>query len=314
MERTNGQTGHDPQGVKAIRVRLAPELPELGSLGVEEPAELLDAPLPRPRAEVLESSDFWECLRMPLPGTPSAEGAKRTEAPRGAGTGWVLLERWRRVPLGRLLGLRFGSPRSLSVAERHWNLLCYLRANGIGTPEPLAVGARGGGLVSRDSFLVTRAFESGTLRLDRLLGDGGHLDPSEDAVRFGAQAIALTLGALIKARAHLPRLDARGLWLRFSSHDHTTDIGGDDPGCGLSQLADWRAERALGGLQRDPRPAVLISRVEGGRLLSREKPEEWEALRGRIEASLLPAGGTLTEAGRLFMDTLEHSAAHSHPC
>lgn len=270
-----------------VGFHLAPELPSLSGLGVNSAEQLLYGEPPHARARVEHAEPTYERLRIPLPGTPSAPGEKLTEAPAGAGTGWVILERWRRVPLRELLGLRFGNPRSVSVAQRHWNLLCHLRANGVGTPEPWAVGARGVGLVARDSFLVSRAIEEGTLRLDRFIAGDEEGAPSGDAVRHAAAALAVTLRALFDAGAVLPRLAADGLWLRFSSHSHEQDIGADeDPGCGLAQLATWRADRALGGLRRDPRPAVLVSNVFAGRLVKSVNAKERLALIERIEASL----------------------------
>ncbi|MFT5289025.1 MAG: hypothetical protein ACI8QS_001205 [Planctomycetota bacterium] len=291
-----------PQAVsngQEITFRLAPDLPSFDSLGVSSPGVLLDEERPLDRARLVASEGAFERLLLPLPGTPLEPGGSMTESPRGAGTGWVQLDRWRRVPLGTLLGLRFGNPRSSSVADRQWNLLCHLRAQGIGTPEPLAVGARGKGLVCRDSFLVTRAFEEGTVSLDQLVAGGDQGEPSPDAMEHAAKALIVVLRALGDARVNLPELDARGFWLRFSPHVHDPKIEADkDAGCGLSQLASWRADRAMAGLSRDPRPAVFVSNVGGGRLLSRPSGAFLNQLLDSIEVSLSAAVGDANGSAR----------------
>ncbi len=294
-----------------ITLRLAPDLPSFGSLGVTSPDVLLDRDRPLERARLVASEGVFERLLLPLPGTPLEPGGPMTESPRGAGTGWVQLDRWRRVSLGPLLGLRLGNPRSVSVADRHWNLLCHLRSQGIGTPEPLAVAARGRGFVCRDSFLVTRAFEEGTVSLDQLVAGGDQGVPSEDAMEHAAQALVVVLRALGDARVSLPELDARGFWLRFSPHVHDPEIEADKHStCGLSQLASWRADRALGGLSRDLRPAVFVSNMDGGKLLSRPSGAFLNQLLDSIEASL--SATVKDEGGRdrqaALMETLRAGA------
>ena len=111
-----------------------PRLSGLGALGVECVSQLLgDGGAPLQRAEQLASIGSRERLRFPLPGTPERPGAGLTGEPEGAGTGWVVLERWRHAPLRSLFRSRLTSPRSASLAERRWNLLCHLRAHGVGT-------------------------------------------------------------------------------------------------------------------------------------------------------------------------------------
>ena len=140
----------------ASRVQLAPGVPALESLGVSGPEELLcpggapertgvrvrnaggdalrgDSPGPRDRA----------ILRFPLPGTPDDEG-RLGGRPGEVGTGWVVLSRWHSPSLVALLRSRFTAPRSSSLAEREWNLLCRLLDHGVGVPPPRGGGGRGG--------------------------------------------------------------------------------------------------------------------------------------------------------------------------
>src|SRR5215218_170842 len=99
------------------------------------------------RATLVERVGGREVLRYPLPGTPDPDG-KRRGPPKGAGTGYVVLHRWvaSRVSSYWLdaWSARMTHPRSLSFGEREWNLVCHLRAFGVNTGEPLAVG-RGAG-------------------------------------------------------------------------------------------------------------------------------------------------------------------------
>lgn len=146
------------------RVVLAHGLVGLADLGLGAPFDpWVDpaAPLDERGAEelaptrLLRRSRGYLCVRLPLPGSPD-ECGRLTGRPGPAGTGWIVLERWSGGSLRALCRARFTAPRSASSAERRWNLLCYLLAHGVGTPEPLAVGARGRGLFAAHSFLVTR--------------------------------------------------------------------------------------------------------------------------------------------------------------
>src|SRR6185503_10072654 len=110
------------------------------------------------------------------------------------GTGWLWLTVERRTPWTELVAARCTHPRSASLAEREWNLLCHLRANGVGTPEPLLVGTRGAGPLARCSFLLVRALEEGA-PLQRYLRTDGIGAERERAF----QALALCFANLARA-------------------------------------------------------------------------------------------------------------------
>ena len=128
----------------------------LADLGVES-IERLFEPAGLERLEELEPSTGRARWRFALPGTSDLRG-NLTGKPGPLGTGWVWLTVFH-GGLGELLRARCTQPRSGSLAEREWNLMCHLRAHGVGTPEPLLVAARGNGFVSGRSVLLVRAPE-----------------------------------------------------------------------------------------------------------------------------------------------------------
>lgn len=189
-----------------------PGVPGRKALGAETLADFLGhkgALEEESRAELLRESSRCAELRYPLPGTPGEDG-RLTGAPRGAGTGWVRLVRYRGGGFIESLRARFTEPRSSSLAERDWNLLCALRASGVGTPEPLAVGSLGGGF-SRRSFLVTRE-----LQRVRRLEDWFREEQSPSARRLGLAALGAFAGRLLRSGVDLPQLkreSGRELWI-----------------------------------------------------------------------------------------------------
>jgi hypothetical protein len=201
---------------------------------------------------------------FPLPGTaaPGAALSERPSGPGGPGTGWIVLERWTRPPLGALLRARLTPPRSASLAEREWNLYCHLRACGIGTPEPLAVGARGAGFAARASFLVTRVLE-GFLPLAAWWS----AHPDAALRRRAALSLESAVDALARARVELPRLDAAGLWL---------------PIAGVGELGDGACASPAPGLRANRLPSVVVASVEGGRLLDAPAERAARALRAKL--------------------------------
>jgi hypothetical protein len=143
-----------------------------------------------------------------------------------------------------LLAARFTAPRSASLAEREWNVLCHLRAHGVGTPEPVLVGARGAGLVSSRSFLVVRAPE-GAFPFPRWLRTDG-IGPERAR---GLEAVGRALAALRRAGVELPGLGCADLWL--------TPGGG---GC---------EDEVASGPRKTRLPGVTLAEVRGARLRPR---------------------------------------------
>lgn len=241
-DRTGDRTGD--------RLKLDPELTGLAGLGVERSAQLLGAePWDCPRLEVLEPAggNRPERLRFPLPGTPDRPGGAPTGLPAGSGTGWVVLERWHAAAWFALLRARFTQPPSASLAERHWNLLCHLRAHGVGTPEPLCVGARGAGVVSRSSFLVTRELEDYEPLADWLARETRPLERA-----LGLFAVGAMLAKLLGAGVQLPELGPEHLFL--------SEIEAEEGSC------SFRATPLPDGLTRNRLPSVVLTNVRGGSL------------------------------------------------
>ena len=250
-----------------------------------ESAEVLISPEGRPseRTEVLSAArpasggGGRTRLRYPLPGTPDATGRRR-ERPAGAGTGWVVLDRWNASPLRPLLRSRLTDPRSASLAERAWNLLCHLRVfRGGGARAPSRSVRRGNGLVSRDSFLVTRDAEGFVplpTWLERMRAPAFR--------RRGLVALGRMLANLVRSGTLLPELDAEriGVYVpRVLEGESSCDSAGPDP-----------AKR------RNRLPGVMVTDVSHGSLRSELSDDEVRAMLARV----LEAGFTesRTPAGR----------------
>lgn len=220
----------------AQRIVLAPGLERLGALGLGEGFDPFgpEAAL-GPRADLLARAPGYLRARLPLSGTPDgARGAPRPSGrPGSAGTGWVVLERWSGGSLRALCRARFTAPRSASLAERRWNLLCHLLAHGVGTPEPLAVGARGRGLFAPRSFLVTREL-TGHAPLARWLGDVR--DP--EARGRGLAALGSALARLFAAGVRPAALRPEDLWLSAPETPpaRACETAGPVPGLRLNRL------------------------------------------------------------------------------
>lgn len=200
--------------------------------------------------EPLERSPARARFRFPLPGSPDARG-NLTGRPGALGTGWLWLTVFH-AGLGELLRARCTPPRSASAAEREWNLLCHLRAHGVGTPEPLLVGARGNGFVSRHSFLLVRAPED-AFPLPRWLRTDG-LGAERER---GLVALGKTLALLLRSGLDLPGLKPEDIWITPSGSGECETEGP--------------------GLKKNRLPGVSIVEVRGGRV-GRGSPERIEAL------------------------------------
>ena len=242
---------------RAARVRLAPGVPDLAALGAEAPEDLFAGePAPSARAELISAdreSELWRCA---LPGTPDASG-RRHGRPRGAGTGFVFVRRYRAATWRSLLRARFTEPRSASLAERDWNLFCHLRQLGVGTADPLAVASEQSGIFARCSFLVTREL-SGMLPAPRWFRETH--EPARR--RAGLRSVGLFVSRLSRSGVDLPRLCAEHLFL---SHG--------------TRRPDALPQRIALSLS----PEVALASVRGGRLTGRARDAAARELLQRLD-------------------------------
>ena len=245
------------------RLKWAVPAGSLAALGLSSSAELFapSAALSS-RVEVLADTPARLWLRFPLPGTSDARG-NLTGRPGALGTGWLWLSVFRPAGWRAPLTARFTPPRSASLAEREWNLLCHLRARGIGTPEPLLVGARGNGPCARHSFLLVRALED-AFPLPRYLRTDGVGPERERALR----ALALTLQLLARSGTELPELSAEHLWLTPSG--------------------SGECETETTGLRKNKLPGVALSSVAGGRFVARSPARALARIAARLGPTLAP--------------------------
>jgi hypothetical protein len=278
------------------RVQLHTSVAGLEALGFSGPAELYEPPPTggapgAPGAHGAHAARGREIARgrtrerRPLPGTPERCSGPLTGRPGGAGTGWIVLERWSTIPLRERLEARFTTPCSGSPAERAWNLLCHLRAHGIGTPEPLAVGARGAGLVAHASFLVTRELE-GFEPLDAWLARA----TEPEVRRRGVEALARAFARLRHARVFLPRIE-RSHVLLSSAEAGASAFGLGAAAVGLGTSAGGPGASACGlgagparpaGMVLRRLPSVAIADVAGGVIRRRSRADELGAMLRRL--------------------------------
>lgn len=249
--------------VPDLNVILAPGVSDLAAIGARNLEALLGTGEPLEReanALDLPATEGSKRLRLPLPGTP-VEGQAHRGRPRGAGTGWLELVRYASPGLRPLLQARFTHPRSMSLAEREWNLLCHLRAAGVSTQEPMAVAWAGGGPLRKRSALVVRALEGFKPAPDVLRS----LQAPEGR-RQALQAIGLFLGRLLRSGVELPGLCAEHL--QISTADVTRAESSADA-CGLEQVLGARAKSPgppVPGMIWRELPEVALTSVEGGKL------------------------------------------------
>lgn len=246
----------------SARVVLSPEVPELGALGAAGADDFLDGGArltTGARSECLDRRPGYALLRVPLPGTPDAQG-RRLELPRGAGTGWLRVHVFERGPLSRW-GARWGAPVSSSPAARRWNLLCHLRAQGVGAPRPLALLESSRGL--RQLSVCVEAELEGFETLPRWLAR------ARGAARGrGLRALGLALAALDRSGVRLAQARGAGVWV---SED--LEAGQDD--CAALAIARLREEHGhwrARGLTRARLPAVAFDDLEGARLRGKPTP------------------------------------------
>lgn len=248
----------------ATYVHFAPDVPGLPALGARSFADLIgdqDGLSGIERADRgTRASRAGETWRYPLPGTPDARG-RLTGRPCGAGTGWVRLRRFHGAGLGELLRTRLGAPRSLSLAEREWNLNCHLRAHGVGAPDLLAFGREGNALFARRSFLVMRELEG-----FRSLREIAASETDALVRRRVARAVGLCLDRLFRSGTDLPRLDA----------DHIL----------VSRLAAPGERVDALGLPAGRLPEIVLTALEGGSIGRPASAAARVALLERLRADL----------------------------
>jgi len=251
------------------RVLLSPDVSSLADLGAAAPDDLFEPALlvTGGRALCLHEEPARRTFRVPLPGTPDAQG-NLPERPRAAGTGWLRIDVFR-GQAWESVRLRWTRPRSSSVAARHWNLACHLLAAGVAVPRPVALIEHGRGLVPH-SCLVTRELE-GWVPLGEWLvrSNGGARKP-------GLTSVGACLARLFHSRAWFPRLALDDLLLE----DRPTTEGAEarDDDCAALTLERMRAQQAsradltARGLRLARLPSVALGRMSGGRLVGRIAP------------------------------------------
>jgi hypothetical protein len=257
------------------------------------------------RAKLIATGAGLEVLRYPLPGTPEArqelpEGgpsagprgldqARNVERlsgrPMGAGTGFVLLRRFTHSALRERWRARFTHPRSTSLTEREWNLMCRAREHGVATPEPLAVGRGEGAVFAERSFLVVRELDD---MLSLRQWAGASLDPRLCAhIR---DALVLALEKLWSAGVWLPNMNADNILVGSSRNPD-----GGDPDCvarkivalqtGGSQTID---SHSAGALKWGDLPEVAFTEFRGGsmptRISARRRNTQLRELGRELEA------------------------------
>lgn len=229
-------------------LRLWPGVPDLAALGASSFDDLMGRAGGRleteDRGTVVHRTARHLVLRLPLPGTPDAQGRVH-ERPRGAGTGWVYLTRYVGGRVSERLDARLSAPRSTSFAARDWNLICHLRGAGVGTPEPLAMGEVVRPVFSRTSFLMTRALDDMQPLPEWLVKHTG-----TDERRHAALALGLFLGRLVGSRVHLPWLEAAHLYLSAAGSADSPHV--EDDAC---------AARKIAALVRGPEPELIPGAV-----------------------------------------------------
>jgi hypothetical protein len=272
-------------------VHLAPGVPSLESLGARTFDDFFRTPgAPGfERAKLVIEREGFEEIRYPLPGTPDTSG--RFEGrPMGAGTGFLILRRFTRAAFRERWRARFTPPRSTSLAEREWNLVCHARANGIGAPEPLAVGRGEGALFAERSFLVLR--ELGGMLSLRQWASTPLDEHSRERIR---RALAHALDKLWSANVWLPSLDSDNILVGAPR-----ERSGGDPDCIARRIVEVQAgERSIdaateGPLKWGDLPEVVFMQFGSGRtresLSARRRTAQLRILMRELGPVRLPQG------------------------
>lgn len=250
------------------RLRTAPAIPDLASLGIDRPEQLLEPGLGGlPHAELVEERASWRTFRAPLPGTPLEEGGALRGAPKGTGTGWLRIRQHASVGWFRALRERGPAPGGASRAEREWNLLCALRAGGCATVEPLAVLA--GPEIGGTSVLITRDADPGPSLADWAAGD-------LRALPGVGEALGLLEGRLASLGVLLPELLPADVRIQGLGAATEGELAGG--ACALEQILSAKQGarvRFESKLEVRELPSLVLLHAAAGRLGSPRGPAFW---------------------------------------
>lgn len=230
-------------------IRLAPDVATIRSFGAATFDDLFRPPgAPGfERAKALESSAGREVVRIPLSAA--------------LGDGFAQIVRYSRCTWRDAWRARLTHPRSTSLAEREWNLVCRARSLGIGAPEPLAVGRGEGDVFAQRSFLVVRELD-GMLPLRAWART--ELDLRQRA-RI-ASALGGALARLFAAGLWLPDLTADDIWIGPPRNED-----GADPDCVARRVvalrggADEARESVIAGASAGASPRASPGALRWGR-------------------------------------------------
>ena len=150
----------------------------------------------------------------------------------------------------------------------------------------MAVGARGRGLVARDSFLLTRALE-GLVPLDEWARQGA----APAACARVARALGVALSALFRCGAWLPGLSARDVLLSAAE----AGVAPEGDACAADLIHVARAARSVDVPMPNRLPGVVLRGLDGGRILPRVELARRVELCARLSRE---APGALTERQR----------------
>jgi hypothetical protein len=260
-----------------VHFRTAPGVPGLEALGAARAEDWLgdgSALETGDRIEVVSQGAVETVARLPLPGTPDADGVQR-EKPRGAGTGWLVLRVFRGGGAD-LLRARFTQPRSTSLAARRWNLICHLGAHGIGAPQLVAMGEAG----PSESFVLERELD-GFVPLPVLVAS----DLPLERRRLIQRSVGLSLAALFRSGTWLPELRLEHLLVQ------PDESGGTPQGsahCAALEIENLQVEthtlRTL-QLKRRRLPGVAFARFPRARVLSFVSPRRRRRLLAALDRS-----------------------------
>jgi len=275
-------------------VHLATGIPSIQSLGASTFEDFFRA-IGSPgfeRAKLLRASGGFEEIRYPLPGALRMLGEETHSRGKslgahtgGSDTGFVILRRFTHSTLRDRWRARFTPPRSTSLGEREWNLVCHMRAHGVGAHEPLAVGRGEGSVFAERSFIAVRELE-GMLSLKEWAR--AELDPTlRDRIRG---SLSLALEKLWRAGVWLPDVSADDVLV---GPPHLQAQA--DPDCVARAIAALRSESSTAiassssdraALKWGELPEVAFTEFRGGRLLANIAAKRKRALARELEDEL----------------------------